>query len=269
MTLHNFTTSVAFLASFALLGGCQEESAQNTEPSKPEVIPHEKTMPDRFAGKVVKDEQHAYEMIHERLYNAPKTGTLSHVTEFIAADSNQSLRLADLHTKQPVVLIFGSASCPNTSANLIPIESLTRRFGSKVKFYFIYLREAHPRGGFHPPLNDLYAKAVKHSIKDADSMMERCQTALLFAKSSGLSLRILIDRMDDAAAVKWSGWPARLFVIDTDGSVVYSGGQGPWRYNIDGEFIHTKPNPGLTQLLEQPYEKESLADFLEKWLATK
>ncbi len=42
--------------------------------------------------------------------------------------------------------------------------------------------------------------------------------------------QVVVDTMDDAVAERWSGWPERLFVIDTGGIVRYVGGQGPWGF---------------------------------------
>jgi hypothetical protein len=41
---------------------------------------------------------------------------------------------------------------------------------------------------------------------------------------------VVVDTMDDAVAIRWSGWPERLFLIDADGIVRYVGAQGPWGF---------------------------------------
>lgn len=41
---------------------------------------------------------------------------------------------------------------------------------------------------------------------------------------------VAVDTMDDAVAERWSGWPERLFVIDAEGVVRYTGEQGPWGF---------------------------------------
>jgi len=42
---------------------------------------------------------------------------------------------------------------------------------------------------------------------------------------------MLVDMMDNNTSIKYSGFPERLYVI-LDGTILYAGGQGPFRYDI-------------------------------------
>ena len=78
-----------------------------------------------------------------------------------------------------------------------------------------------------------------------------------------LPFPVVVDTMDDAVAQRWSGWPERLFVIDVDGTVVYTGEQGPWGFwpRADSPPFGRGEDPGHAH-------GEPLARFLEGFLGT-
>ncbi len=41
---------------------------------------------------------------------------------------------------------------------------------------------------------------------------------------------VLVDEMDDRVNRAYSGFPDRLYLIDTEGKVAYKGGRGPFGY---------------------------------------
>ncbi len=69
-----------------------------------------------------------------------------------------------------------------------------------------------------------------NGVTDPKSLTERSKVASRCSAELKVKFPILIDRMDDRAAVQYAGWPERLFVVDKQGKVVYAGGQGPWGY---------------------------------------
>lgn len=98
-------------------------------------------------------------------------------------------------------------------------------------------------------------------IADAQTTDERNAAAAQTCSLLKLPFPIVVDSMDDAVAQRWSAWPERLFVIDTDGRVAYVGEQGPWGFwprqetpphgwGEEGGFDHGQPLDGF------------LADFL-------
>jgi hypothetical protein len=40
-----------------------------------------------------------------------------------------------------------------------------------------------------------------------------------------------VDEVDDAVNEAYAAWPTRLYLIDTDGRVVYHGGPGPFGFH--------------------------------------
>ena len=71
-------------------------------------------------------------------------------------------------------------------------------------------------------------------IEDPVTAAERDRMATFCSQTLGLTMPALVDHMDDATSRDYAGWPERLFLIGTDGKVVYRGGPGPFGFDPDG-----------------------------------
>ena len=119
------------------------------------------------------------------------------------------------------------------------------RFKHQVEFLLVYIREAHPTDGW----------AVDSGwsiIADARDIDERKAAAHQACEMLSFPFTVLIDEMDDRVAERWSAWPERLFVVSTEGRIVYVGEQGPWGFwpradsepfgwGMDEGFPHGEP----------------------------
>jgi hypothetical protein len=65
---------------------------------------------------------------------------------------------------------------------------------------------------------------------------DRERTAAACVRNLNLSIPVLLDDMADSADTLYRGWPERLYVIDSDGRIVYQGAKGP--YGFDPEEIY-------------------------------
>ena len=112
----------------------------------------------------------------------------------------------------------------------------------------VYIREAHPMDGW----------SVKgwSQVKDPREFMGRKQTAGLCRSNLKFDFPAVVDTMDDATAIRWSGWPERLFVVSKTGRIVYAGEQGPWGFN---------PGVGYGRMKKRKFGA-SLEAFLEAYL---
>ncbi len=59
---------------------------------------------------------------------------------------------------------------------------------------------------------------------------ERCTAAALCSSSLDLSLPVVVDGVDDAVGIPYGAWPERMYVLDSDGIVLYRSGPGPWGF---------------------------------------
>jgi len=48
-----------------------------------------------------------------------------------------------------------------------------------------------------------------------------------------MSMPTVFDRLDNAVASAYGGWPDRLYLIDTEGRIAYQGGEGPFGFKPD------------------------------------
>jgi thiol-disulfide isomerase/thioredoxin len=106
-------------------------------------------------------------------------------------DGRQSVHLADLRGQKPVVLIFGSYTCPPFRDVYPSLERLHQAYGDRVAFYYVYIREAHAEDGWKMPRN----RREGIAISDPKTMAERNAVA---GRRASISRR--------ASRVWWTRW---------------------------------------------------------------
>lgn len=106
------------------------------------------------------------------------------------------------------------------------LEDIYRTYRKDAAFYIVYVREAHPIDGDSP-----WRKAVPRT--DPRGAAEREQVAGTCARTLGLTLPMLVDDMDDRVARAYGGYPDRLYIVGTDGRVVFRGRPGPRGFRPD------------------------------------
>lgn len=123
--------------------------------------------------------------------------------EFELADlDGNRLRLSDLRGR-PVVLEFGSHTCPIFSDRVAAMEQLANEH-PEASFVVIYVREAHPgeiQGGHR-------------------TMVEKRAAAHKLALEAALTRRVLVDSVDGATHRTYGGAWNPVYVIDANGRVV-------------------------------------------------
>lgn len=68
-------------------------------------------------------------------------------------------------------------------------------------------------------------------VYDPGTMEERRKVAGECEASLEYGVRTYVDEMDDAVNIAYAGWPTRLYLIDTEGTVVYHAEPGPWGFH--------------------------------------
>ncbi|MEC5128316.1 deiodinase-like protein [Verrucomicrobiales bacterium BCK34] len=209
---------------------------------------------DDFSGKKIATQRDGYEIIKERFYNAPKYGDPAPDFELIDQKTGEKVTLASLRAEKPVVLMFGSWGCDVMRNGFWSVLKSYETYGDRYHFVMIYVREAHSLDGTEQ-------KDVERArVVDPDTFAERSLAAAACRAAVKIPFRILLDTMDDKVATRWAGWPVRLFVVERDGTVVYSGKPGPWGFNPGGGFKSELADQ-LRPHAER-FNQESLEDFL-------
>ena len=103
------------------------------------------------------------------------------------------------------------------------LEELYDRYADEVAFFIVYIREAHPEDGWVLEENRL----AEIALSDPTSLEERAAAAGACALRLRTRIPILIDDVDDSAALAYGGWPDRLYLIGRDGRVAFQGERGP------------------------------------------
>jgi hypothetical protein len=95
-----------------------------------------------------------------------------------------------------------------------------------VHFLVVYIREAHPEEGWILPENRRSRLAVHEPVTDE----ERRDVASTCAVDLRLRMPMVIDRVDNAVASAYGGWPDRLYLISRDRRIVFQGSEGPFGF---------------------------------------
>ncbi|MDA7672882.1 hypothetical protein OAM04_03375 [bacterium] len=225
---------------------------------------------DAFSGQTVYNRDQAVEIILTRSKNAPVAGEFALDGVVFDPSTRNEVELSSLWKRIPGILVFGSGSC--TSSNLFnkDLNHLANRYEGKASFNLIYIREAHPEGGFQPMLQNDFANEEIPPIQDPSDLESRCQAALDFRKRKGLNLNFLVDDIDDPVAASWGAWPTRIFVVGSDGKILYAGDQGPWYFSVTKEGWHDPPPSFLeSEFRKRPFDRISLEEFLETHFSDK
>jgi alkylhydroperoxidase family enzyme len=106
------------------------------------------------------------------------------------------------------------------------LEELYKKYGDRVQFLAVYVREAHPTDGWREPNND----RVGISILQPKSKNAREDVAAKCCSTLEITMPMVIDEMHDPVGHLYSGMPDRLYIIDRAGKVAYKGGRGPFGF---------------------------------------
>lgn len=122
---------------------------------------------------------------------------------------------------RPLVLNFGSWSCPVFRARTQEFLEIARQFKDIADFLTVYIEEAHPSNGWAFENNVVIPKH--------ETLEQRCQAVRLMLSSVKFDSPVVVDTMDDEASKAFGGLPIRLYIIKNY-KVEYAGAIGPTFY---------------------------------------
>ena len=148
----------------------------------------------------------------------PKIAQAAPDFELADAATGKQVRLRDFRGKRPVVLIFGSYSCPNFRGSASALRSLQQKYGSRVAFLLVYIREAHSTGDW---------QSTRNTNEEADTappsnMGEKTEHASMCSRRLHLPFPAVVDGLNDAVEKAYNAWPSRAFVITREGRIAYT-----------------------------------------------
>ena len=160
------------------------------------------------------------------IQEGPKVGALAPDFTLKSVDGKETVQLSKETGTRPVVLVFGNFTCGPFRALYPDVDALFERYKDKATFIMVYVREAHPTDGWKMESNARLGVAVKQPT----TTEERAEVCAQFRKKLNPGLPVFVDEISDPVGNAYSGMPARLYVIDTNGKVAYKSGRGPFGF---------------------------------------
>ena len=107
------------------------------------------------------------------------------------------------------------------------LNELHDTYNHRVRFYLIYIREAHPHDGWRVP-NNLYENII---YDEPTTDAERTEVAAACQINLDIRMPMLVDRIDNDVEAKYVGLPMRLFLVDGAGRIAFAGEKGPFGWD--------------------------------------
>lgn len=111
----------------------------------------------------------------------------------------------DVFRNKPVLLIFGSMTCPMTASAAPSIQKLYEEFGDRVDFIMLNVREAHPG----------------EILPQPDTMEQKLDHARALKECYGIQWTVAADSIDGDLHRALDPKPNSAFLIGSDGVILY------------------------------------------------
>lgn len=110
------------------------------------------------------------------------------------------------------------------------LNKLYDGYKDRVGFYVVYIQEAHPTDLWQLPSNlrDGVLFASPRSDEERGSTAEACVRKL------GIRIPAVLDKIENATERAYTGWPDRMYLIDTKGKVAFKSAPGPFGFSTKG-----------------------------------
>ncbi len=134
-------------------------------------------------------------------------------------------QLSRLLVETPVVMIFGSFTCPPFGQRIIATEEMQTYYDGRVRFIIIYIIEAHPIGSACPYTGEEWTTSASRDkegnpLTQPSTYQERVAQSTQMVRELGITIPVLIDEMDNPVWCTYGPAPNIAYLIDTDGKIV-------------------------------------------------
>ena len=136
--------------------------------------------------------------------SAPKAGNQIPDFKLETLDSGTFL-YDDIKESGPASLVFGSLTCPMTDSLALGINELYKKYGDRVRFVLVAVREAHP--GSAAPQLQTYEEKFEHAKAMRDL--------------HGHKFEVAVDDINGTLHRALSTKPNSAYIIDKDGKIVF------------------------------------------------
>jgi tetratricopeptide (TPR) repeat protein len=134
---------------------------------------------------------------------------------------------------KPVVLVFGSYTCPRFRGGADALNRLFDQYSDKVDFRLIYIREAHAGGEAEALWQSTINEREGIALKPARDLMEKHEHANECIRKLHIQFPVLVDNMEGRAETVYDAWPSRVYLIGRNGRVAYTSRLGELDFHSD------------------------------------
>ena len=180
------------------------------------------------------------DLLNDMFVSSGEPGPGDRVTAFdLPTTDGGRLRSSNLQAEgRPVLLVFGSRTCPVTESGADGLKELHATFGAKVRFVMVQVREAHPGEAIPQP----------HTLE------EKTRRAGSLKAHHGLPFEVAVDDIDGTLHRSLGARPNGAYVLDPSGTILFRAQWGNETQAI-GEALtaivagNAPPRPAVTRTL--------------------
>jgi tetratricopeptide (TPR) repeat protein len=152
--------------------------------------------------------------------SGPKAGDQAPDFTVINKDSAESATLDQLRHTGPILLVFGSYTCPNFRGAAAILNRLYPEYKNEIPFYLVYIREAHSSQDWASTQN----QREGITLQPAYNMEERSDHATMCVRKLHIEFPTLLDTMNGDAEKAYFAWPSKAYLLDSRGRITFSTG---------------------------------------------
>ena len=95
-----------------------------------------------------------------------------------------------------------------------------------MEFFLIYIQEAHASDAWQMAINEKENVVFKNPVAydERVNVADACSTQL------GIDFPALVDTIDNPTDTAYTGWPDRIYVIDSTGRIAFKSEAGPFGF---------------------------------------
>ena len=132
--------------------------------------------------------------------------------------SSTIVHLAALVHEQPVVLIFGSYTCPKFRFDAPALKALYARYRGRAQFVMVYVNEAHTGDTWQSTVNE----RERISLQGAKTLEQKAGNAAVCARKLEIPFPMAVDGLDRSVESAYAGWPSAVYVLNRGGRIAWS-----------------------------------------------
>lgn len=125
------------------------------------------------------------------------------------------------HIERPMVLVFGSYTCPKLRNSAAELKRVATAYHDRIDFRLVYISEAHAQGGPESQWQSTVNQREGIELPPARDLVEKKAHASLCLRKLSLPFAAVVDGMDAAAEKAYDAWPSRIYLVGPEGRVLF------------------------------------------------